>query len=160
MLSFFRKPPIYVDEEFTDLSILFYQDLRDPIYQRELLNYRKLDFSLESLKHVDAYLETLHTNPPPDENETVRIVLRCGAYVGEVIRKNSPCEWHWVTFEEAVRHSDFAKGLEHSLATAGILWRDPKNMCFPLGKVCKFLENGSKDSVHSFAQVLLNSGSQ
>ncbi|MBV9264656.1 MAG: hypothetical protein JO061_00660 [Acidobacteriaceae bacterium] len=28
-------------------------------------------------------------------------------------------------------------------------------MCFPLGKICKFLENGSEDSVHSFAQVIV-----
>jgi hypothetical protein len=144
MLRFFRKSPAYADEEFAGLSVLFGQDLRDPAYQDENLGPRKLDFSLESLKHVDVYLETLHTNPPLDDNETVQIVLRCGAYVGEVIRKNSPCEWHWVTFEEAVRLSHFAKQLGRSLATAGILWRDPNNMCFPLGKICKFLEMVTK----------------
>jgi hypothetical protein len=115
----------------------------------------KTGFSLESLKHVDAYLEVLHGKPPQGEDEIVRVVLRCGAYVGEVIRKNSPDKMHWVAFKEAARYSAFAKGLGHSAGTAGILWRDPENMCFPLAKVCKFLENGSEDSVYSFARVIL-----
>jgi hypothetical protein len=158
MFSFFRKSPSYVDREFSDLSIMLCHDLENPTYRRELLDEKKLDFSLESLKHVDAYLEALHGKPPQDEDETVRVVLRCGAYVGEVIRKNAPGKMHWVAFKEAARYSAFAKGLEYSAATAGILWGDPESMCFPLGKICKFLENGSEDSVYSFAWVILEDG--
>jgi len=153
--SFFRKIPSYVDQEFSDLSIMFYHDRENQTYKRELLDEKKLDFSLESLRHVDVYLEVLHAKPPQDEDATVRVVLRCGAYVGEVIRKSSPNKMHWVAFKEAAKFSAFAKGLGYSVATAGILWRDPENMCFPLAKICKFLENGSEDSVYSFAQVIL-----
>jgi hypothetical protein len=28
-------------------------------------------------------------------------------------------------------------------------------MCFPLAKICKFIENGSEDSVYSFARMVL-----
>lgn len=28
-------------------------------------------------------------------------------------------------------------------------------MCFPLAKICKFVENGNEDSVYSFARVIL-----
>ena len=154
ILSFFRRSPRYVDREFSDLSVMLCNDLENPTYKHELLNEERLDFSVESLKHIDAYLDVLHGDPPQEE-DAIRVVLRCGAYVGEVIRKHSPDEMHGVAFREAERYSAFAKGLGHSAATAGILWRDPENMCFPLGKVCKFLENGSEDSVYSFARVIV-----
>ncbi len=159
MPGFFRKSPSYADREFSDLSIMLYRDRENATWQRELLDEKKLDLSLESLRHIDAYLEALHGKPPQDEDETVRLVLRCGAYVGEVIRKNSPDEMHWVPFKEANRNSAFAKGLGYSLGTAGILWKDHENMCFPLAKVCKFLENGSEDSVYFFARMILENPS-
>jgi hypothetical protein len=155
MFNPFRKSPRYVDQEFSDLSILFCQDPENQTYKRELLEPQKLDFSLGSLKHVDTYLEAVHSAPPEQQDEVVRVVLRCGAYVGEVIRKNSPQELHWVAYKEAARYSAFAKGLEHSVATTGILWRNPENVCFPLAKICKFIENGCEDSVYSFARVIL-----
>jgi len=157
MLSFFRRPPTYADVEFAELSLMFTGDSQDPTYRRELLVGVRLDFSLQSLKHVDSYLGALHIDPPHNDSDTLRMVLRCGAYVGEVIRRNSPHEMHWVTFEEAARHSKFVRGLSFSVSTAGILWTDRQNMCFPLGKVCKFIENGCEDSVHSFASVLIES---
>ena len=154
MFSVFRKRPKHVNEEFSDLSRMLFQGQENPTYKHELLDERKLDYSVESLKHIDEYLEALHSTPPQQE-EFVCAVLRCGAYVGEVIRRNSPNKWNWSAFDEAAKFSAFAKGLGHSLGTAGILWRDPQNMCFPLAKICKFIENGSEDSVYSFARVVL-----
>jgi len=155
MLDFLRKSPKYIDREFSDLSTMLCHDRENPTYKRELLDPEKLDFSIDSLRHVDAYLDALHAAPPQQGDDFVRVVLRCGAYVGEVIRKNSPNELHWVTFKEAARSSAYAKGLGFSVATAGILWRDLKNMCFPLAKICKFIENGREDSVYTFARVIL-----
>ena len=40
------------------------------------------------------------------------------------------------------------------LGTAGVLWA-PNATCFPLGKVCKYVENGREDSVYFFARVAL-----
>jgi hypothetical protein len=155
MLNFFRKSPKYIDHEFSDLSIMLCQDSESPTYRRQLLDPSRLDFSIGSLQHIDPYLDALHAEPPQHEDDLMRVVLRCGAYVGEVIRRNSPNEMHWVAFKEAAKHSAFAKGLGHSPATTGILWRDPENMCFPLAKICKFIENGREDSVYSFARVIL-----
>jgi hypothetical protein len=154
MLSFFRRSPSYANREFSDLSFMLIQEQQRPSYKRELLDERKLDFSTESLKHLDQYLEALHAAPPKKEDLVV-VVLRCGAYVGEVIRKNSPSEINWVAFEEAAKYSDYVKGLGHSLGTAGILWVNAKTMCFPLAKICKFIENGNEDSVYFFAEVIL-----
>jgi len=155
VFSLFRKGPKVVDEAFADLSLMLTQDEENPTYKRALLDESKLDFSLESLKHIDAYLEVLHQNPP-DGHDFMRVALRCGAYVGEVMRKQLPGVFHWVAHEEAARYSKMVAGFEQSIATAGILWKDSESMSFPLGKVCKFLENGNEDSVYFFAQVLLS----
>jgi hypothetical protein len=134
---------------------MLFQDRENLTYKRELLDERRLDFSVESLKHLDEYLRALHDDPP-QEKELVRVVLRCGAYAGEVIRKNSPERMDWLTFQEAVKHSDSVKELGQSLGTAGILWMNPETMCFPLAKVGKFIENGDEDSVYSFARVMID----
>ena len=154
MFNFFRRSPSYANREFSDLSFMLLQERESPTYKRELLDERKLDFSVESLKHLDEYLEALHA-APPNQQDLVGVALRCGAYVGEVIRKNSYNKMNWVAFEEAAKYSDYVKGLGHSLGTAGILWRNSKTMCFPLAKISKFLENGNEDSVYFFARVIL-----
>ena len=64
MFNFFRRSPSYANREFSDLSFMLFQDRESPTYKRELLDERKLDFSVESLKHLDEYLEALHATPP------------------------------------------------------------------------------------------------
>lgn len=134
---------------------MLFQDRESPTFRRELLDGKSLDFSVDSLKHLDTYLDQLHSAPPHGQEDVVGVVLRCGAYVGEVIRKSSPDAMNWVSFQEAAKHSDFVKGLGFSVGTAGVLWKDRGTMYFPLAKICKFLENGNEDSVYFFARVIL-----
>lgn len=154
MLSWFSKKPKFVDREYADLSLMLTQDNQNITYHRDTLDPAKLDFSLDSLQHIDTYLEQLRSDPP-EGHDFLRVVLRAGAYVGEVMRKQRPGKYHWITFDEAAKHSDFARNLEHSIASAAMLWYDNGSLSFPLGKICKYLENGSEDSVYSFAKVLL-----
>ncbi|MFA6552537.1 MAG: hypothetical protein WCT19_03505 [Candidatus Paceibacterota bacterium] len=61
-----------------------------PTPLKEFLDAKKLDFSIESLKNVDLYLDQVRKNRESlTEDQLVKIVARCGAYCGEVIRKNS-----------------------------------------------------------------------
>jgi hypothetical protein len=154
MLSLFRKGPKFVDSEFVDLSLMLAQDDENPTYKRELLSKTRLDMSIESLHHLDSYLEVLHQNPPEGKDFS-RVVLRCGAYVGEVMRRQQPGRFHWIAPDEAAKYSQTAAGFGESLATAGILWENSESMCFPLAKICKFIDNGNEDSVYFFAKVLL-----
>lgn len=149
-----KEGPKYANEEFSDLSLMLTQDDQNPTYKRELLSPEKLDFSLESLRHIDEYLEHIRKHPP-EGDDFLRLVLRCGAYVGEVMRKHSNKLLHWVSYEEAAEHFESARKLEYTVASAGILFHEPETMSFPLGKVCKVIENGKEDSVYSFAKVLL-----
>lgn len=150
-----RRGPMFVDEAFAGLSLMLTGDAENRTHRRELLRPEALDYSLESLKHVDAYLGALHRAPPGDA-ELVQVVLRTGAYLGEVVRRARPGVFHWVLYEEAARHAPHLRQMPDSIATAGILWKDPESLAFPLGKVCKYLENGAEDSVHTFGYVLAN----
>jgi hypothetical protein len=134
---------------------MFYDHPEDPTPGSDLLDRSKLDFTLESLKHVDDYLNAIRGRTL-DDREWFVTVLRTGAYVGEVVRRNSTSRlFHWVDYDTAVRHSDFAKTLGGpSPAVAAILWEHPESMSFPLGKVVKFLDNGPEDSTYVFAAVV------
>ena len=146
--------PTFVDDSFAGLSLMLAGDAANRTHRCELLRPEALDYSLDSLKHVDAYLDVLHRTPPP-QTESLQVVLRAGAYLSEVIRRARPGVFHWVLYEEAARHAPKLRGLRESIGTAGILWRDPESLLFPLGKVCKYLENGAEDSLYTFGYVFV-----
>lgn len=151
--SLFRRGPAFVDPAFAELAQMLTEDERQPTYGREWLDRRQLDYSLLSLKHVDDYLARVHAAPPSDE-EKFRVVLRCGAYVGEVMRRSMP-QFHWVEYDEGARYSEPLASMELGWGTAVVLWSSSKDMAFPLGKVGKFIQNGREDSVYSFADILI-----
>lgn len=62
------------------------------------LNRQKLDFTLASLLHLDAYIENVHQCHQRDEldvTEQSNLVMAAGAYLGEVIRDVSDHQWQW-----------------------------------------------------------------
>jgi hypothetical protein len=156
-LAAHAEPAKYRTTALSDLSRMFYEDRREPTYGRQHLDPRKLDYSLESLKHVDEYLEKIRKDKDVGKNWN-RVVLRAGAYVGEVIRRNdSKRRWQWIDFETArsINPKFFGK-LDKTIALAAILHDEQAGFSFPLAKVEKYLDNGSEDSVHAFAQVILS----
>ena len=156
MFSFFKRKPRFNDLAFKDLSEMLTADEESPTYRRDCLDPDRLDYSVDSLSHLDDYLQLVHDAQVEDPQELMRVVLRAGAYVGEVVRRNAPIEFHWMEYRHAARHSSFVKQLGMSLGTAAVLWAGEDRICFPLGKVGKFLENGPEDSVLTFAKVIVN----
>jgi hypothetical protein len=155
MFSFFRRKPVFCDIAFHELAQMLTQEQDKPTYRRELLPAARLDFSLESLKVIDGYLDIIRQDALPDEVMTP-LVLRVGAYVGEVIRRGSTAqEYHWLAYKEAARRVPLVREIGMCLPVAAVLWSSDDEVCLPLGKVCKFLANGDEDSVYFFARVIL-----
>ena len=154
MLSFFKKKPQYLDQEFSDLAEMLTEDAQRPTYKKELLDSAKLDYSVNSLSYVEQFLGTVQRDQLSAEQKAV-LVLRCGAYLGEVVRRHSKPEFHWLGFDEAAKLSSQVGALGMSLGTSGVLHRQPDQFAFPLGKVGKFLEGGEGDSIKMFAAVLI-----
>ena len=139
-----------------DLSQMFYED--PSTFGRQHLDRRRLDFSVESLKHVNDYLEAIRKDKDVGKQGVTRlkVVLRAGAYVGEVIRKNdNKVQWRWIDYEGAKQvEPKLIESLGKTIATAAVLY-DGKGFAFPLGKVEKYLNNGAEDDVYFFAKVIM-----
>lgn len=159
VMAWFRRKPKLQDEALGDLAQMFLACPDDPTPGCELLDASRLDFSVKSLGVVDAWLERMRTRPL-DDDALLRIVLRCGAYVGEVVRRHSEKPFHWLDRKGAARQSPSIARLGDGLEIAAVLWDGADGFCFPLGKVAKFLANGREDSVEFFAQVVLGQNEQ
>ncbi len=155
MSLFSRKPKLH-DQALGELSQMFSMDLAEESTPGlELLDTSKLDYSVESLGLVDDYLDQMRRRKLEDEGY-MRVVLRTGAYVGEVVRRNVQArEYHWLDYKGAVSISKMVKDFGQSLGTSAVLWDGATGLSFPVGKIMKFLENGREDSVKFFAQVTI-----
>lgn len=148
------------NEALSDLADMFYSEKNDPVYKFETLNSKKLDYSIESLKLIDTYLSDLRKTNVDQilDDQRLKTILRTGAYVGEVIRKNDKKrKWYWVDYETAKEiNPDFFKDKAHSIEIAAVL-TDGESFIFPINKVVKFMQNGEEDSVYFFATITLKS---
>src|SRR5215467_3741034 len=144
----------------SDLAHIFFED--DDTFGREHLDRRRLDFSVESLKHVNDYLEAIRKDKDVETQGVTRakVVLRAGAYVGEVIRKNDKkVQWRWVDYEGAKQvEPKLFESFGKRIATAAVLYDGNKGFVFPLAKVEKYLNNGAEDDVYLFATVIMSHG--
>jgi hypothetical protein len=158
-MPLFRRGPKLQDDALNGLAHMFVSCPDDPVPGANKLNASKLDFTIASLAHVDDYLEAMRSRKLSERDNMV-LVLRCGAYVGEVIRQNSSeRHFHWLDYDEAVRvDGQIATMGGKSLGAMAILWSGEQRFTFPLAKVMKFLENGREDSVQFFAQVMVVQG--
>jgi len=153
---FSKNTPELQDKPLSDLAQMFLSFPQDPTPGSEALETSRLDFSVNSLAVVDQHLEVMRKRKLEDTMFT-KFVLRCGAYVGEVIRRHVPMmSWHWLKHEDAARLDESVAKFEKGLSTAAILWDGKKGFWFPLGKVIKYLENGEEDSVKFFAEVVIS----
>lgn len=96
----------------------------------------KLDFSIDSLKIIDDWLDKGRAKI--QEYEKYDTIVLCGAYLGEVLKKYFGGKW--------------ATTLEHGLQPI-VLDINGANLN-PLGKVKKFLDSGKGDSLYSLAKAV------
>ena len=155
VLSLFKKKPKLNNEANEDLSLMLFDNSDDPVRDQGFFDNKPMDFSVETLEILEEYLESLRSNLPEDD-ELVKITLRAGSYVGEVIRRNSPIKYNWLEFSEAEKINPQIKEMGFGLGTASILWTEPDDFVFPLAKILKRLENGAEDNVCFFAKVAID----
>lgn len=123
---------------------------------KEYLKSEMFDFSLESLKYIDEYLNKLRKKVKllTDEQFT-KVILRCGAYCGEVIRLNSKIKFEWMTFDEAMNIFEQLSQFGKSTLTYYVLTSNEGNsVTFPMAKVEKYLNYGMQESLYTYAQVI------
>lgn len=122
----------------------------------EKLNRDKLDYSVSSLKYVDEYLKIVRRKNLND-HQTSLIVLRCGAYCGEVI-KNNTHGLEWIAYEQEVLLENIMgqwKIKKDPIYSYFLYGSHSKSLIQPLQKVIKFIENGEEDSLEFFAKAMI-----
>lgn len=161
MLHLFKKQKEFenITQDVASLAEFLINDTKSdlPTPLKEHLEPNKLDYSLESLKLIDVYLDEIRTNRNNlSEEQLVKVVARCGAYCGEVIRKLSNKKLYWISYDTAAIADPRVTSFDKSLYTQYILFSEPNDFSFPFAKVGKYLDNGPEDSLYFFALMILS----
>ncbi|BAB47695.1 hypothetical protein [Mesorhizobium japonicum] len=133
------------------------------------LDGSKLDYSVESLKQIDAALQKLHDELPDGtdgkdlmaagDKQLQFVTLSLGSYVGEVLRRHLKQDARWEGFGSLSEDEKQLFGNEKDIGNAYFIrWAD--GVVFPMSKVMKFLANGDEDSVYFYAKVILKDTKQ
>ncbi len=109
------------------------------------VEHRKLDFSAESLAHVDAIVGGFHRDGA--RSDAIMMLVFCfGCYIGEIFVRHHGAVWK---MPEESRLPDFLKEDNNMMFVEcpnGDAWN-------PIGKTFKLHENGELDSVAYFYHV-------
>ena len=148
-----------LNSEMVGLAEMFFDNPDSPTYQVEFLEKSKLDYSLKSLDHLTSFLDTVHENRNSiPEKKMNPLILRTGAYLGEVIRRNAKSrEFSWVTYERAVKIDPTMESIGESISTVAILYNLKNHFFFfPLGKILKYIHFGASEDIKGFVKNTLS----
>ncbi len=151
-------PLAFIDTELEELALLLFTPIESAprTFRHDLLSAESFDFSVSSLKELDAYLLRVRKHPSVNA-EWNRTVLRAGAYVGEVVRRAlPPGVYHWVSYKVAASLDASIASFGYGAATAAILYKAPSSFALPLAKVEKCLHFGVGDNTEAFARVIIS----
>lgn len=133
-------------------------DAPDLLHQHILLTDGRFDFSLESLHHLDDWLESLRVYKdiiPPALFQSS--IYWAGAYFGETLVRLGEGRFRWMSWEDYMRDQDdsMREMMPQSFEYHQILKRKD-GATFPFSKVSKFMDNGPEESTHFLATTVLN----
>jgi hypothetical protein len=114
----------------------------------------KMDYSIESLRHLDHYLEVVHKQKDKIENQDyTNTVFAAGCYLGEVIRRTSHKNYAWVNYRDYFStRPQLAQIFPEVMGTAAVLvGENDQAMTAPINKVIRFIEEGPENSTHYYA---------
>lgn len=146
-----------INKEVSPIGELLVSDPENNILN-ESIDKNKLNFTIDSLKEVDNYLDKVRKKKKYlNEQDIKKIILRCGTYLGEVIRRLKNRRFIWIPYNTASKISKGRLPLGEDLTTCFILYDKKNNLFwFPLAKSYKFIESGRADNLWSFAVVCLD----
>ncbi len=126
----------------------------DDIVLPERLDRSQLDFSFESLRLVDQYLNVVHEH---EQNSTGSSLLTTiwvmSLYIGEIIRRAASArQYQWVTIGDESPASGGTTSTQVDLGSLKALRAQDGELCLPSRAVLRVILRGRKArSVYSFA---------
>jgi hypothetical protein len=148
----------FVNDIFEEFAMAFIGKVKGDgeIAFPKKLDRVQLDYSLESLKTLDLYLEHLHKSSRRiGEEEWGTTVLWGGAYLGEVIRRSAKRKYNWIDYDEYMpEHPDLQDLIpERTVGTCAFLCTGKDTMTMPLNKIARFIAEGPENNTHYYASV-------
>lgn len=149
-----------VDEALGQLATMLLHFPLDPTPEIHTFLRRdadKLDYTLESLETLQSYLSYMRTQRPT-QNKKQNIMLRTGAYLGEVLKRHWPVgEVHWIDYQTANQVSPvlFPPSLANTLDASAALYYEPKGFVLPIAKVGRMLVRAGEPTLLEWAQEAL-----
>lgn len=143
MFSFFNKAKLKSDD-LKGIARLMYQDVSNDSWDKENLTKRNLDFTIESVRFIDMYTKRLMDTEFGTELLTKHfdtLVLRIGAYVGEVIKSNAKQDFNWYKSDSVQNYSPDLNELHSAPKTQSVLYSKKKDkVILPLNVVSQLLK--------------------
>ena len=152
IFNIFRcSPPPTIDDDAVQFASEFVVCPAAPTFGAELLDPSLLDFSLDSLTILDRHVEALRDRDPEAEGQNVgNFFMRCGCYLGEVIRRHSAKEYHWYDASVAAQFESTLS--RDSYGTSGVLWAAPTVYCYPIQAVMDQFTASQAEGLRVFAE--------
>ena len=132
------------------------------------LDIAGLDYSIASLKLVDAWLRDIHTinrlqgaegkagEGLLSDGRGDNSVMFAGLYLGEVIRRNSRLAWEWQRFDRFVAaNPDFAEHYGRDAGLDSFVLVGPQGAATPINTALKRVLLGKEESLHFVATLLV-----
>ncbi|WP_312112409.1 hypothetical protein [Brevibacillus reuszeri] len=131
----------------TVFAQLMYVDVSSDRWDQENLTKRNLDFSVDSIHYIDAYATRLAASEAGAtqlRNHFDSFVIRLGAYIGEVIKRNSQQDFAWYDFDSVYHHSAKLANVHKAVSDEIVLYSQSRDeVLFPFSVVRRFLEGNS-----------------
>jgi Ca2+/Na+ antiporter len=142
----FRKNKMLRKDDLKGIAKLMYQDVSDDSWDKENLTKKNLDYTIGSIRYIDTYAQRLMNTEKGIEllnKHYDHFVLRIGAYIGEVIKRNSKQDFDWYEFDSVYNYSK-NPDLKHNEKKQSVLYSKQKDIVmFPLLVVSQHLEGKS-----------------
>ncbi|MFC5602729.1 hypothetical protein [Sporosarcina koreensis] len=147
MFSFLNRAKLKKDD-LKGIAKLMYQDVSDDSWEKENLTKRNLDFTIESVRYIDMYTNKLMNTEFGNEllnKHFDKLVLRVGAYIGEVIKNNIRQDLYWYESDSVYNYSPNFDGAYSITKTQSVLYSKKRDIVIiPLNMVSHFLKGNSQ----------------
>lgn len=136
-----------VKDDLKGIAKLMYEDVSDDQWDKENLTKINLDYTTESLRYIDLYVKRLLNTEMGTEllnKHFDSFVVRIGAYIGEVIKRNIKHDIYWYEFDSVYNYSSKLEGVDRVIKPYTLLYSKKRDkVILPLFEVSQFLERKS-----------------
>ncbi|CAH0157662.1 hypothetical protein SRABI96_00875 [Peribacillus sp. Bi96] len=142
MFGFLNKTKL-ITNDLKGMAKLMYLDVSKDTWDQENLSKRNLDFTIESIRYMDVYTKRLLTTETGKSLLLAHfdtLVIRTGAYIGEVIKSEIKKDYKWYEFDSVFHYSSILDGIPRAIKEETVLYSKKEDIAIlPLTEVAQYM---------------------